>query len=141
MDRRHGWGCITTGPISWQVLAADRMGAPLGAEGVRFIVKARCAAAGLEGRFSAHSLRSGFVTEAGLRDMPIGEAMAMTGHRTVATFQGYYQSAAIRRSTITQACELPVQWHVVQRLFHGQVDQAEPLLKLVSAQHGLDGEW
>ncbi|MEB0060129.1 hypothetical protein [Variovorax sp. LG9.2] len=28
-------------------------------------------------------------TEAGLRDMPIGEAMAMTGHRTVATFQGY----------------------------------------------------
>ena len=68
------------------MLAGDRMGAPLGAEDVRFIVKARCAAAGLEGRFSVHSLRSGFVTEAGLRDMP------MTGHRTVATFQGYYQS-------------------------------------------------
>ena len=143
MDRRHGWGCITTGPISWQVLAADRMGAPLGAEGERFIVKARCVAAveGLGARFLADSLRSGFVTEAGPRDMPVGEAMAMTGHRTVATFQGYYQSAAIRRSTITQACELPVQRYVVQRLFHGQVDQAEPLLKLVSAQHGLDGEW
>ncbi|WP_409054824.1 hypothetical protein [Variovorax sp. GrIS 2.14] len=55
------------------------MGAPLGAEGVRFIVKARCAAAGLEGRFSAHSLRSDFVTEADLRDMPIGEMAATSG--------------------------------------------------------------
>ena len=76
-------------PLHTKNLAGDRMGTPMGAEGVRFIVKARCAAAGLEGRFSAHSLRSGFVTEAGLRDMPIGEAMAMTGHLTVATFQGY----------------------------------------------------
>ena len=98
---------ITTGPIFRRVLAGDRMGAPLGAEGVRFIVKARCAAAGLEGRFSAHSLRSGFVTEAGLRDMPIGEAMAMTGHRTVATFQGYYQSAAIRRSKVASMLDTP----------------------------------
>ena len=49
---------ITTGPIFWRVLAGDRTGAPLGTEGMRFIVKARCAAAGLEGRFSAHSLRS-----------------------------------------------------------------------------------
>ena len=73
------------------------MGAPLGAEGVRFVVKARCAAAGLEGRISAHSLRSGFVTEAGLLVMAIGEAMAMTGHRTGATFQGYYQSAGWRQ--------------------------------------------
>ena len=71
-------------------------------------MKARCAAAGLEGRFSAHSLRSGFVTEAGLRDMPIGEAMAMTGHRTVATFQGYYQSAAIRRSKVASMLDAPL---------------------------------
>ena len=67
----------------------------------------RCAAAGLDGRFSAHSLRSGFVTEAGLRDMPVGEAMAMTGHRTVATFQGYYQSAAIRRSKVASMLDTP----------------------------------
>ena len=46
-------------------------------------------------------------TEAGLRDMPIGEAMAMTGHRTVATFQGYYQSAAIRRSKVATMLDSP----------------------------------
>ena len=74
---------ITSGPIFRRVLAGDRMGTPLGAEGVRFIVKARCAAAGLDRRFSAHSLRSGFVTEAGLCDMQIGEAMAMTGRLPV----------------------------------------------------------
>ena len=86
------------------------MGAPLGAEGERFIVKARCVAAveGLGARFLADSLRSGFVTEAGPRDMPVGEAMAMTGHRTVATFQGYYQSAAIRRSKMASMLDMPL---------------------------------
>ena len=45
---------------------------------------------------------------------------------------------------ITQARELSVKLvrrHVVQRLFHGRVAQAEPLLKVMNAQHGLDGEW
>lgn len=45
---------------------------------------------------------------------------------------------------ITQARELSgklVRRHVVQRLFHGRVAQAEPLLKVMNAQHGLDGEW
>ena len=49
----------------------------------------------------------GLVTEAGLRDMPIGESIAMTGHRTVATLQGYYQSAAIRRSKVASMLDTP----------------------------------
>ena len=49
----------------------------------------------------------GLVTEAGLRDMPIGESIAMTGHRTVATFQGYYQAAAIRRSKVASMLDTP----------------------------------
>lgn len=60
---------------------------------VRKIVKARCALAGLsEELYSAHSLRSGFVTEAGRRRMPAADAMAMTGHRNHETFMGYYQA-------------------------------------------------
>ena len=51
---------------------------------------------------------SGFETEAGLRDMPIGEAMAMTGHLTVATFQGYYQSAAFRRCKVASMLHMPL---------------------------------
>ena len=49
----------------------------------------------------------GLVTEAGLRDMPIGESIAMTGHRTVATFQGYYQSAVICRSKVASMLDTP----------------------------------
>ena len=35
--------------------------------------------------YSAHSLRSGFITEAGRQQVPLGDAMAMTGHASVAT--------------------------------------------------------
>ena len=49
----------------------------------------------------------GLVTEAGLRDMPIGEATAMTGHHTVATFQGYYQSAVLCRSKEASMLDMP----------------------------------
>jgi hypothetical protein len=55
---------------------------------VRDIVKERCALAGVEGEFSAHSLRAGFVTEAGKQAMSLPETMAMTGHHSVATVMG-----------------------------------------------------
>lgn len=55
----------------------------------RDVVKKRCQLAGLEAEFSAHSLRSGFVTEAGRRGVPLGETMAMTGHRSTASLVGY----------------------------------------------------
>jgi len=62
---------------------------------VRDIVKTRAALAGLEeGEFSAHSLRSGFVTEAARQGVPIGETMALTGHASVATVVGYFRSAS-----------------------------------------------
>jgi hypothetical protein len=38
------------------------------------IVKRRAALAGLDGDFSAHSLRSGFMTEAGRQNVPLAEA-------------------------------------------------------------------
>jgi integrase len=53
---------------------------PLSAQGVWHIVKRRAQLAGLEGDYGAHSLRSGFVTEAGRQNVPMREAMGMTGH-------------------------------------------------------------
>jgi integrase len=50
------------------------------------------------GKLSAHSLRSGFVTESGRQNIPIGEAMALTGHRSVQTFIGYYRSGEVSNS-------------------------------------------
>jgi hypothetical protein len=57
---------------------------------VRLIEKERCLKAGLDGsRFSAHSLRSGFVTEAGRRKVSAPESMALTGHRNYESPMGY----------------------------------------------------
>ena len=58
-------------------------------------MKQRALQAGLEGNYGAHSLRSGFVTEAGRQNVPMKEAMAMTGHRSLATFLRYFQPGRI----------------------------------------------
>lgn len=62
------------------------------------IVKRRAQLAGLEGDFGAHSLRSGFVTEAGRQNAPLGEAMAFTSHRSVQTVMRYSQTGAVQQS-------------------------------------------
>ena len=46
----------------------------------------------------AHSLRSGFVTESGRQNVPMKEAMAMTGHRSVQTFLRYFQPGSVQVS-------------------------------------------
>jgi integrase len=57
------------------------------------------------GKLSAHSLRSGFVTESGRQNIPIGEAMALTGHRSVQTFIGYYRSGEVGNSAAARLME------------------------------------
>jgi integrase len=61
-------------------------------------VKRRAALAGLQGDFSAHSLRSGFMTEAGRQNVPLADAMALTGHRSVQTAMRYFQTGAVEQS-------------------------------------------
>lgn len=86
---------ITAGPIFRRVRRGGVIGEGLGAEAVRKIVQARAAQAGLEGDFAAHSLRSGFVTEAGRRGLPLGETMAMTGHASVGSVVSYHHAGAV----------------------------------------------
>ncbi|HEY5101837.1 MAG TPA: site-specific integrase [Steroidobacteraceae bacterium] len=86
---------ILTGPIFRRIRAAATVAEPLSAEAVALIVKRRAQLAGLEGDFGAHSLRSGFVTEAGRQNIPLGDTMAMTGHRSVQTMIRYFQTGAI----------------------------------------------
>jgi len=60
------------------------------------IIKNRCKKAGFEqDAFTAHSLRSGFVTEGGMRSKPLGDIMAMTGHRNVEQVMKYYKTGAV----------------------------------------------
>ncbi|MEG1833977.1 MAG: site-specific integrase [Burkholderiaceae bacterium] len=83
---------IKEGPIFRRINRGGAVGASLSGAAVRDIVKKRCALAGLEGDFAAHSLRSGFVTEAAQQAVPIAETMAMTGHRSVASVVGYFRA-------------------------------------------------
>lgn len=85
---------ITNGPIFRRIRRGDHVAEPLSPAAVRDIVKARAAVAGLPEDFSAHSVRSGFVTEAARQNIPIGETMAMTGHASVATVVGYFRTAS-----------------------------------------------
>lgn len=89
---------ITSGAIFRRIRKGGHLGEPLSPAAVRDIVKSRCALAGIEGDFSAHSLRSGFVTEAGCQNIPLAETMAMTGHRSVATVLGYFRSESVLSS-------------------------------------------
>ena len=89
---------ITHGPI-YRRIQNDRVAEPLKDGAVREIIRRRALMADQPlGKLSAHSLRSGFVTEAGKQGISLGETMAMTGHRSVQTVMGYYQSGELSTS-------------------------------------------
>lgn len=56
--------------------------------------------------WAAYSLRSGFVIEAYRQGVPLGEVMAMTGHRSVGTVMGYFQAGTLLSSRAS-ALKLP----------------------------------
>lgn len=75
-------------------LWGNRVGPGLSAAAIGEIVKRRAQLAGLTGDWAGHSLRSGFVTEAGKQGVPLGAVMAMTDHTNVGSVVGYYQAGA-----------------------------------------------
>lgn len=93
---------VKTGPIFRRIRRGDHVAEPLSPSAVRNIVKARCEMAGIEGDFSAHSLRSGFVTEAGIQNASLGDTMAMTDHRSIQTVLGYFRSGQLMDSPIAR---------------------------------------
>ncbi|MFC0804648.1 MULTISPECIES: site-specific integrase [Sinorhizobium] len=63
-------------------------------QSVNLILKSRCKQAGLDpALFSAHGLRSGYLTEAANRDIPLPEAMQQSLHKSVAQAARYYNDA------------------------------------------------
>jgi len=86
---------VAKGPIfraidRWEALE-ERALTP---QSINLIVKRRCAMAGLEPReFSAHGLRSGYLTEASRQGVPLPEAMQQSQHRSVQQAASYYNDA------------------------------------------------
>jgi integrase len=69
----------------------------LGPQSINLIVKQRVQMAKLDaGEFSAHGLRSGYLTEAANRGIPLPEAMEQSRHRSVQQASSYYNSATRR---------------------------------------------
>lgn len=64
---------------------------------INAIVKQRAEMAGLDSReFSAHGLRSGYLTEASNRGVPLPEAMEQSRHRSIQQASMYYNDAKRR---------------------------------------------
>ena len=90
---------IADGPLFRRLHRNDRVGArAISGDHVARMLKRRARLAGIAGDWAGHSLRSGFVTEAGRQGVPLGEVMAMTEHRSVGTIMGYFQAGTLLNS-------------------------------------------
>ena len=85
---------VVEGPI-FRRIWKNRVGPALSPASVGKIVQRRAKLAGLEGNFGGHSLRSGFITEAGKQGVSLPAVMAMTEHRSVASVVGYFQAGQV----------------------------------------------
>lgn len=91
---------ITSGPVFRPI---DQWGnvdhRPLTPQSINLILKSRCAKAGLDpAKFSAHGLRSGYLTEAANRGIPLQEAMQQSQHKSVTQAASYYNEEDRKRS-------------------------------------------
>lgn len=94
---------VTEGAIFRSVSKGGKIKGALSGNDIRRIVKKRARFSGYdEHQFSAHSLRSGFTTEAGKQGKSLGDVMEMTGHRSVAATTRYYQEENITNNTCAE---------------------------------------
>lgn len=97
---------IEQGPIFRRIRRGQQLGSEgLSAAGINLIVKQRVKLAGLEGDYSAHSLRAGFVTEAGRQQVALAETMAMTGHSSVSSVMRYFRAGEAINSQAARLLE------------------------------------
>ena len=90
---------IQSGPVFRAIDRFGRLGqTALEGQSINAILKKRCGMAGLTpAAFSAHGLRSGYLTEAARQGIPLQEAMALSRHRSVQQAADYYNGAEIER--------------------------------------------
>ena len=98
---------ITDGFIFRTITSDSQLGAPLTDQAVSKIVTRRAEAARLQGHFTAHSLRSGFVTQAHIDGIPAPEAMAMTGHASVPVYNSYFRPDPSRNQRSANLIDAP----------------------------------
>jgi len=90
---------IDAGPVFRRIDKWGNIGAAaLDPQSVNAMIKRRCAIAELDpALFSAHGLRSGYLTEAARAGVPLPEAMQQSRHRSVQQAARYYNEGQIVR--------------------------------------------
>lgn len=101
VDALNAWLALARIESGSVFRAIDRWGnvsrRPLDPKAISDILKQRVEMAGLDPtEFSAHGLRSGYLTEAANRGIPLPEAMEQSRHRSVQQASEYYNSATRR---------------------------------------------
>jgi integrase len=101
VDALNAWLALARIESGSVFRAIDRWGnvsqRALDPKAINDIVKQRAEMAGLDpNNFSAHGLRSGYLTEAANRGIPLPEAMEQSRHRSVQQASEYYNSATRR---------------------------------------------
>lgn len=90
-----------TGGVFRRVRRGSHVAERLDAGGINLIVKQRIAKAGLDlTQYSAHGLRSGFLSECERAGVPLPVAMAFTGHRSTDVAVGYIQGTALHQNPV-----------------------------------------
>ena len=102
VEALRGWlalSKIDAGPVFRRIDKWGNIGAAaLDPQSVNAMIKSRCAVAGLDPvQFSAHGLRSGYLTEAARVGVPLPEAMQQSRHRSVQQAARYYNEGEIAR--------------------------------------------
>ena len=90
---------IDSGPVFRRIDKWGQIGlTALDPQSVNGIIKSRSAAAGLDpAQYSAHGLRSGYLTQAAREGVSLPEAMQQSRHRSVQQASRYYNEAQIAR--------------------------------------------
>lgn len=106
---------ITSGAVFRRIRRGDIVGEALNPAAVRKIVMDHARQAGLEEPYSAHSLRAGFMTEAGLQNVPLGEAMALSGHASIGVAMGYFRAGNVVSSSAARLFDTSPDQQLPQR--------------------------
>lgn len=103
---------IEQGPVFREIVGMNELSErPMSAQAVYRLVKSAAKKAGLDGAWGAHSLRGGFMTQAGKDGHSLNEAMRLSDHKSVVVADRYYQTGSASTSpaaNLADGIELPM---------------------------------
>lgn len=103
LDRWLEISGIDAGPVFRGVHRGGRLRPTMEGQTIYRMIKRLAKKAGLSpGDYGAHSLRSGFITQAAREGIALPEAMAVSGHRSLAVAWGYYRAGNVLENRATQ---------------------------------------